>query len=40
MSSLNIRRDVIMEGFFIFQDFEYPRFLRIQALHNFLSMAK
>ena len=35
---LNMRRDAIMEEFCIFQEFEYARFLHIQALHKVLNM--
>ena len=35
---LNMRHDTIMEGFSIFQDSKYARFLRMQALHKVLSM--
>ena len=35
---LNMCRDAIMEGFWIFQDSEYPRFLLIQALLKVLNM--
>ena len=35
-----MRRDAIMEGFWIFQDSEYPGFLRMQVLHNVLNMAE
>ena len=35
---LNICQDIIMEGFWIFQDSEYVRFLHMQALHKVLNM--
>ena len=31
-------RNAIMEGFVIFQDSKYAKFLRMQALHKVLSM--
>ena len=31
--------DTIMEGFLIFQDSKYARFLRMQALHKALNVA-
>ena len=31
-------QDTIMEGFWMFQDFEYTRFLHMQALHKVLNM--
>ena len=31
---LKMRRDAIMEELWIFQDYEYARFLHIQALYN------
>ena len=31
-------RDAIMEGFWIFQDFKYAKFLRMEALHEVLNM--
>ena len=34
----NMRRDTIMEEVWIFQDSEYARLLRIQALHKVLNM--
>ena len=30
--------NAIMEGFWIFQDFEYAKFLRMEALHEVLNM--
>ena len=33
-----MRVDAIMEGFWIFQDSEYARFLLMQALHKTLNM--
>ena len=33
-----MRRDAIMEGFWILQDSEYARFLRMQAVHKVLNM--
>ena len=33
-----MRRDAIMDGFWIFQDSEYPRFLRMEVLHKVLNM--
>ena len=33
-----MRRDAIVEGFWIFQDSEYARFLRMQVLYKVLSM--
>ena len=38
--ALNMRRDAIMEGLWIFQDSEYARFLHMQALHKVLNMAE
>ena len=35
-----MRQDAIMEGLSLFQDSEYARFLRIQALHKILNMAE
>ena len=35
---LKMRQDTIMEGFGIFQDSEYARFLSIQVLHKILNM--
>ena len=35
---LNMSRDAIMEGFWIFQDSEYTRFLSIPKLHKVLNM--
>ena len=35
-----MRRDAIMEGLSLFQDSEYARFLRIQALHKVLNMVE
>ena len=37
---LNVCRDIIMEGFGIFQDSEYVRFLHMQALYMVLNMPK
>ena len=37
-SVLNKRWNTIMEGFRIFQDSEYMRFLHMQALHKVLNM--
>ena len=37
---LNIHWDAIMEGFWIFQDFEYARFLHIQALTKVQKMVE
>ena len=37
---LNMRRDAIMEGFRIFQDSEYARFLRMQASDKLLNIAE
>ena len=34
-----MRGDAIMEGFCIFQNSEYARFLRMEALHEVLNMA-
>ena len=36
----NMRRDAIMKGFWIFQDFEYARFLHMQALQKVLDMSE
>ena len=36
---LNMRRDAIMSGFWIFQDSEYTKFLRMQTLHKVLNMS-
>ena len=33
-----MRRDAIMEGFWIFQDFEYIKFLHMQELHKVLNV--
>ena len=33
-----MRRDAIMEGFWIFQDSKYARFLQMQVLHKVLNM--
>ena len=33
-----MRGDAIIEGFWIFQDSEYARFLRTQALHKVLNV--
>ena len=38
MTGLWMRRDAIMEEFWIFQDSEYASFLRMQALHKALNM--
>ena len=35
---LNMRRDAIMEGFWILHDSEYSRFLCVQALHKVLNV--
>ena len=35
---LNICRDEILEGFWIFQDSEYTKFLRMLAFHKVLNM--
>ena len=35
---LNTHRDATMEGFWIFQDSKYVRFLHMQALHKVLNM--
>ena len=37
---LNIRRDETIEGFWIFQDSEYTKFLRMQVLFKVLNMSK
>ena len=37
---LNMRRDAVMEGFLIFQDSEYARFLRMQVFNRVLNMPK
>ena len=37
---LNMRQDAIMKGFCIFQEFEYARFLHMQAMHKVLNMSK
>ena len=37
---LNMRRDAIMEGFWISQDSEYARFLQMQASHKVLNMSE
>ena len=37
---LNMRRDAIMEGFWIFQDYEYARFLQIQTSLKVLNMSE
>ena len=35
---LNMCQDAVMEGFRIFQDFKYAKFLHMQALHKVLNM--
>ena len=35
-----MRRDAIVEGFWIFQDSEYARFLLMQVLYKVLSMSE
>ena len=35
-----MHRDVIMEGFWVFQDSEYARLLDMQVLHKVLKMAE
>ena len=37
---LNMRQDAIMKGFCMFQEFEYARFLHMQAMHKVLNMPK
>ena len=36
--AVNMRRNAIMERFWIFQDSEYARVLHMQALHKVLNM--
>ena len=40
MTRLWMSQDAIMEEFWIFQDYEYARFLNMQALHKVLNMPK
>ena len=35
---LNMRRDAIIEGFWIFPDSEYARFMRMQVLHKVVNI--
>ena len=35
---LSIHRNAVIEGFSIFQDFEYARFLHMQALYKILNI--
>ena len=37
---MNMSQDAIMEGFWMFQDSKYARFLHLQALQKVLNMSE